>query len=132
MVAGADGWGDAAPAGRRRASSASCPTPTSPALYAAADVFCYPSMREGYGLPVLEAMAQGTPVVTSRATSTEEAAGGAAVLVDPLDVDDIARGIDEALDRRDELADAGRTRAATQTWARTADLTVAAYREAAA
>ena len=77
-------------------------------------------------------MAQGTPVVTSRGTSTEEAAGGAAVLVDPRDVADIARGVAEALDRRDELADAGRARAATQTWANTAALTVAAYREAAA
>ena len=57
------------------------------ALYAGADVFCYPSVREGYGLPVLEAMAQGTPVVTSIGTATEEAAGGAAVLVDPNDTD---------------------------------------------
>ena len=132
VVAGAAGWGDATP---RRATVrflGFVPDGDLAGLYAAADVFCYPSLREGYGLPVLEAMAQGTPVVTSRATSTEEAAGGAAVLVDPLDVDDIARGVLEALDRRDELAAAGRTRAAAQTWARTAELTVAAYREAAA
>ncbi len=131
VAAGAAGWGGDAPPGEVRFLGF-VPDGDLAGLYAAADVFCYPSLREGYGLPVLEAMAQGTPVVTSRATSTEEAAGGAAVLVDPLDVDDIARGVLEALDRRDGLADAGRTRAATQTWARTADLTVAAYREAAA
>ena len=65
-------------------------------LYAAARVFAYPSEREGFGLPVLEAMAQGTPVVTSRGTSTEEVAGDAAVLVDPFDVDAIAEGLREA------------------------------------
>ncbi len=70
-------------------------------LYAAARVFAYPSEREGFGLPVAEAMAQGTAVVTSRGTSTEEVAGGAAVLVDPFDIDDIARGLAEALDRSD-------------------------------
>ena len=59
----------------------------------AATVFAYPSEEEGFGLPVAEAMAQGTPVVTSRGTSTEEVAGGAAVLVDPLDVDAIAAGL---------------------------------------
>ena len=71
-------------------------------------MFAYPSESEGFGLPVAEAMAQGTPVVTSAGTSTEEVAGGAAVLVDPFDVDAIAAGIDEAQRRADELAVAGR------------------------
>ncbi len=103
------------------------------ALYAAASAFAYPSEWEGFGLPVAEAMAQGTPVVTSRGTSTEEVAGGAAVLVDPTDVDDIARGLTEALDpqRRADLGAAGRARAAALTWDATADATVAAYREVA-
>ena len=131
VVAGADGWGAAAPAGDVRFLGF-VPQGDLAGLYAAATVFCYPSLREGYGLPVLEAMAQGTPVVTSRGTSTEEAAGGAAVLVAPGDPDDIASGVREALDRAAELAVAGRARAAGQTWARTAELTVAAYREAAA
>jgi len=102
-----------------------------PALYASASALCYPSLREGYGLPVLEAMAQGTPVVTSRGTSTEEAAGHAAVLVDPLDVEAIAAGIGEALDRSNELAALGRSRAAECSWSATAATTLAAYREVA-
>ncbi|MFT3853007.1 MAG: glycosyltransferase family 1 protein [Ilumatobacteraceae bacterium] len=131
VVAGADGWGGTAPPGDARFLGF-VPEADLAGLYAAATVFCYPSIREGYGLPVLEAMVQGTPVVTSRGTSTEEAAGGAAVLVDPYDPGDIARGIAEALDRAAELSAVGRTRAAGQTWARAAELTVAAYREAAA
>lgn len=99
-------------------------------LYAGAAAMCYPSLREGFGLPVVEAMAHGTPVVTSRGTSTEEVAAGAAVLVDPHDVSDIARGIGEALSRSEELSTRGRARAAELTWERTAALTVAAYREA--
>jgi glycosyltransferase involved in cell wall biosynthesis len=80
---------------------------------------------------VLEAMAQGAPVVTSRGTSTEEVADGAAVLVDPFDVDDIARGIVEARERRDELSAAGRVRAVACSWDTTAALTAAAYEELA-
>ena len=66
------------------------------ALYRGARCLVFPSLYEGFGLPVLEAMACGTPVVTSRGGATEEVAGGAAVLVDPLDPAAIAAGIDEA------------------------------------
>jgi glycosyltransferase involved in cell wall biosynthesis len=76
-------------------------------------------------------MAQGTPVVTSTGTSTEEVAGGAAVLVDPYDVESIAAGISEALARSAELAGAGRARASAATWRSTAEATAAAYREVA-
>ena len=93
-------------------------------------MFAYPSESEGFGLPVAEAMAQGTPVVTSAGTSTEEVAGGAAVLVDPFDIDAIAAGIDEAQRRADELAVAGRARAAELTWDAAAERTVDVYREA--
>jgi glycosyltransferase involved in cell wall biosynthesis len=100
-----------------------------PALYAAATVFAYPSESEGFGLPVLEAMVQGAAVVTSAGTSTEEVAGGAAVLVDPFEVDSIAAGLVEAEQRRDELAAAGRARAATMTWEAAAARTLDVYRE---
>jgi len=102
------------------------------ALYAGADAFVYPSLREGFGLPVAEAMAHGTPVVTSRGTATEEVAGGAAVLVDPTDVDDIAAGIVQALADSDQLIAAGYERADELTWERTAADTVAAYEEVVA
>jgi glycosyltransferase involved in cell wall biosynthesis len=130
VVAGAAGWGDVQVSGDVRFLGFVADADLR-GLYAAADVFCYPSVREGFGLPVLEAMAYGTPVVTSRGTSTEEVAGGAAVLVDPTDVSDIARGVADALRDASQLTVAGRARAAAMTWQHTADLTVAAYREAA-
>lgn len=130
IVGGAEGWGDTGVDESDRVRFLGfVPQADLDALYAGAEVFCFPSHREGFGLPVLEAMAQGTPVVTSRGTSTEEAAGGAAVLVDPEDPADIARGIDEALRRHEELRDAGRAHALVQSWSATAAATVAAYRE---
>jgi glycosyltransferase involved in cell wall biosynthesis len=132
VVAGMAGWGD------QQVLAASdalllgfVPDGDLAPLYAAASVFAYPSEREGFGLPVLEAMAQGTPVVTSRATSTEEVAGGAAVLVDPFDVDSIAAGLDVALERNVELEHRGRTRARELTWRKSAERTLAVYRELA-
>lgn len=130
VVAGADGWGDAgADVSGDVRFLGFVPRGDLWALYAGAHAFCYPSVHEGYGLPVLEAMAQGTPVVTSMDTATEEAADGAAVLIDPNDTEDIARGITEAIARRAELAAKGRHRVAQATWHNTAVLTVAAYRE---
>lgn len=103
-------------------------------LYAGADVFCFPSLFEGFGLPVLEAMSQGTPVVTSRGTSTEELGRDAAILVDPTSDEEIAEGILQVL--KDEvtqaqLAEAGRRRAARYSWTATAHLLVQRYREVA-
>jgi glycosyltransferase involved in cell wall biosynthesis len=100
------------------------------ALYRGALCLAYPSLYEGFGLPILEAMACGTPVVTSAGGATEEVAGGAAVLVDPRDVDSIARGLEEALARREELRRRGLERAKGFTWQRTASATAAVYREA--
>lgn len=98
------------------------------ALLRGADALVHPSLWEGFGLVVVEAQARGVPVVAARGSSLEEAGGDAAVYVDPLDVDAIAAGIAEALARRDELAAAGRAHAATLSWERTAEATVAVYR----
>jgi glycosyltransferase involved in cell wall biosynthesis len=98
-------------------------------LYSGARALVYPSLYEGFGIPVLEAMACGTPVVTSRGGATEEVAGDAAVLVDPLDVDAIATGIAEADARRDELRALGLARASEFTWAGVADRAEAVWRE---
>jgi glycosyltransferase involved in cell wall biosynthesis len=131
VVVGPAGWGDAVPSldGVDVRLLGRVPGADRDALYAGSAVTCYPSIWEGFGLPVLEAMAAGAPVVTSRGISTEEVAGGAAVLVDPLDIDDIARGIVEARSDRVRLVEAGHRRVAECTWERTAELTIAAYRD---
>jgi glycosyltransferase involved in cell wall biosynthesis len=90
----------------------------------------YPSLYEGFGIPILEAMSVGTPVVTSRGGATEEVAGGAAVLVDPLDATSIATGLEEADRRRDELRALGLERARAFTWDEVARRTVEVYEEA--
>ena len=132
VVAGADGWGDVGVVDHGDTLFLGfIPDADLAPLYAAATVFAYPSEREGFGLPVAEALAQGAAVVTSAGTSTEEVAGGAAVLVDPFDVDDIARGIIEAADRRSELSASARQRAKELTWESSAELTLAVYRELA-
>lgn len=102
------------------------------AAYAAAEVFCYPSLREGFGLPVLEAMAHGTPVVTSQGSPMAEVTGDgeAGILVDPLDVDAIAAGLLDALDRREVLSAAASRRARAYTWEAAAAATVRVYDEA--
>jgi len=104
-----------------------------PAMLTAAQVFVWPSLLEGFGLPPLEAMACGTPVLTSSTSSLPEVAGDAALLVDPEDEDALAGGLrmlagDEAL--RAGLRAKGLTRAAHFTWARTARMTIEAYRRA--
>jgi glycosyltransferase involved in cell wall biosynthesis len=101
-----------------------------PALYNLACVLVYPSLYEGFGLPVVEAMACGTPVITSDRTSLAELGAGAALLVDPLDVEMLAARLRLVLDDADlraELRAAGFRRAAEFSWARAAAETVAVY-----
>jgi glycosyltransferase involved in cell wall biosynthesis len=129
-VVGADGWGRVElGSGVRRLGRVT--DEQLERLYRGARCLAYPSLYEGFGIPILEAMASGAPVVTSRGGATEEVAGGAAVLVDPLDVASIAAGIEEAGARREELVPAGLARAKEFSWGETAGRTADVYREAA-
>jgi glycosyltransferase involved in cell wall biosynthesis len=137
-IAGPSGWGDAISMGdavaklgdRVRLLGYVEPDDLAP-LNRGAAVVCYPSLWEGYGLPVAEAMAQGRPVVTSKGTSTEElVAGGAGIAVDPYDTDAIAEGLARVLDDYDygeQLGEAALARSTERTWASTASQTIAAY-----
>jgi len=126
VVVGAQGWGTPDP---RVRTLGFVPVDDLRALYGAATVFAYPSLEEGFGLPVAEAMAQGAAVVTSVGTATEEVAGGAGVLVDPLDVESIAAGLAEALQDPAAFVDGAISRAAALSWDSTVEATVAAYRD---
>jgi glycosyltransferase involved in cell wall biosynthesis len=100
-------------------------------LYRGARCVVYLSVYEGFGLPVLEAMACGAPVVTAQAEAVREVAGGATVEVDGLDPDALAAGLEQAIARRDELRAAGIERAAAFGWDDVARRTVDVYRAAA-
>lgn len=143
VIAGGSGWGErataervtASPVGDRVVLAGHVDDAQLLALYRAARCFVLPSRYEGFGLPVLEAMAAGTPVICSDRTSLPEIAGGAAILVSPDGVEELADAIarigsSETL-RRD-LVDRGVVRAASFTWERCADQTAAVYRAAIA
>lgn len=131
-VAGPGGWGGTRVAGPGVRWLGEVGTDELARLYRGARCVVYISLYEGFGLPVLEAMACGAPAVVAQAEAVLEVAGGAAVLVDGLDPDSIARGIVEAIDRGDELRGLGLGRAARYGWARAAERTVAVYRSVAA
>jgi glycosyltransferase involved in cell wall biosynthesis len=105
-----------------------------PGLYAGAAAFLYPGIYEGFGLPIIEAMACGAPVVTSNTGSAPEVAGGAAVIVDPFDVVSIAEGLECATTpaEAERLRALGRERAESFHWDAAARATVQVYRAAAA
>ncbi len=102
-----------------------------PALYSAASVFAFPSLYEGFGLPILEAMACGTPVVASRSSCLPEVAEGASVLIDPDDTEELANALEQVLqdgELRQALTTKGRARAREYTWERAAHALLDVYR----
>jgi glycosyltransferase involved in cell wall biosynthesis len=104
-------------------------------LYRAAECLVFPSLAEGFGLPVLEAMARGTPVACSDRTALPEVAGEAALYFDPLDTEAIARAIEALLrdeDLRRRLRAAGLEQARKFSWQRAAEETLASYERALA
>lgn len=132
VLAGPKGWGRELPQTDGVVLTGWVGDETLPGLLAAAQIFCYPSLYEGFGLPPLEAMAAGTPAIVGRYSVAEEVLGEAAVLVDPVDPDAIAGALLRLA--RDEgarmgLQIAGRARAVEFTWERTAQATAAAYRD---
>lgn len=98
-----------------------------PALYSSATVFCYPSLYEGFGFPVLEAMACGTPVVTSNISSLPEVTGDAAILVDPMNIESIKSGIEQALTSSEKMIKKGIQQAKKFSWQNTASQVIKIY-----
>ena len=140
VLAGPTGWNESigdrvAALGARVRSLGFVDRSSLDALMAGAELFCFPSRREGFGLPVLEAMAAGTAVITSSGTSTAEVVGESGVVVHPDDVDGLAAEISRLLvddGERERLAAAGRDRAERVfTWEATASALVSAYERAA-
>ena len=131
VLAGPKGWGPDLPETPGVVPIGWVGDETLPGLLAAAEIFCYPSLYEGFGLPPLEAMAAGTAALVGHYSVAPEVLGEAAVLVDPHDVAAIGDGLvrlgtDEALRRR--LSMAGKARAVGYTWARTGRLTRDVYK----
>jgi glycosyltransferase involved in cell wall biosynthesis len=132
-LAGGEGWGDQpglAADGILRLGYV--PDADVPRLLRGAAVFVYPSLFEGFGMPIVEAMACGTPVVASSHPSLDEACGDAAVRADPTDPEAIAAAIGEALERRDELVARGLDHARRFSWRTVGEIFLQAYREAGA
>jgi glycosyltransferase involved in cell wall biosynthesis len=139
VIAGA--WDDRYPEARQRAAALSLgaqvrwlgPAPEAdlPALYGGALLFVFPSLYEGFGLPVLESMACGTPVVCSNSSSLPEVAGDAALMVDPMNTAMLARAMRQALDDerlREDLSEKGLRQAGSYSWPHTARLSIETYR----
>jgi glycosyltransferase involved in cell wall biosynthesis len=101
-------------------------------LYSRASIFALPSLDEGFGIPVLEAMAHGVPVVTSNRSALVEVAGDAALLVDPYDVEELECALKRLMNDpnlRAQLSDLGRERAKCYTWNRAVKATYSIYQE---
>ena len=133
VLAGPSGWGPGLPETPGVRLTGWVGDETLPGLLAASELFCYPSLYEGFGLPPLEAMATGTPALVGRYSAAPEVLGDAALLVEPTDGTALAEGLlalatDEPLRRR--LSAAGKARAASYSWSRTVTATIASYKAA--
>lgn len=127
VVAGNVGWGEDLNPVPGVVLLGRVPDGDLPGLYAGAEALVYPSLYEGFGLPVLEAMTVGCPVVTSDRGSLKEVAGRAAVLVDPEEVESIVHGIETAIERRESLIKKGLEQAQKFSWEQTARETLGVY-----
>jgi glycosyltransferase involved in cell wall biosynthesis len=130
-VVGDRGWGGVDVNGDRVRYLGFVPDEELASLYRGARCVAYVSRYEGFGLPVLEALACGAPVVAADLPPIRELANGAAITVDPVDPDAIATGLEQAAERRDELSARGPEAAARYDWGRTAAETLALYCEVA-
>jgi glycosyltransferase involved in cell wall biosynthesis len=137
VIAGGHGWNnkeiydriESSPRRKDILVTGAVPEELLPTLYANASVFALPSLQEGFGIPALEAAACGVPVVTSNCSSTKEIMEGAGILIDPLSVESIASGIQEALSNHDAVAEACTTRAQQFSWDITAQETLRIIKE---
>lgn len=131
VIAGNPGWGIPIKENQRVRQLGFVSSADLPALYSGATGFVYPSLYEGFGLPVLEAMACGTPVLTSRRGSLAEIVGKTAIIVNPEDSDDITLGIKKLLSlsgtSRRSMVEAGIKHASSFSWEKTARQTLAVY-----
>ena len=130
VVVGRAGWGEQVMPAKGVKFLGVVPERDLPGLYGGAMALIYPSLYEGFGLPILEAMTVGCPVVTSDRGSLKEVAGEAAVLVDPENEDSIAMGIEEAVERRAVWVKKGLAQAAKFSWEKAARETLRVYEEA--
>lgn len=128
-VGGGKGWGEKHQKQQDVIYLGFVPYADLPALYSGSLAFIFPSLYEGFGLPVLEAMACGSPVVTSNISSLPEITGKAGILIDPLNINAIAIGIHEAISKRTELSEKSLKRAKIFNWEETARLTFSVYQK---
>lgn len=128
VLVGKVGWGRDLSTGEKTIFTGYVTNEEVSALYSGASVFVYPSLYEGFGQPILEAMTCGCPVVTSKISSMPEVAGEAAILVDPMSVESIAEGIKKALKNRQDLIEEGYRQAKKFSWEKCARETLEVYK----